>query len=664
MSAAALAISTPPPRPRLVGAEADTPSAPGTPSAFDWRELTEARRQTLELRIRIVKGWKSAKADPRNDGKTIAGIADDYLAHLECDGQRLTLRTLQRWEGDYSRDGEAGLCDGRWTERDGGGGGGERNDSRGPFAEFFGEVKRLYRDQRRRSIAFCHDHAELRAKENGWPMPSYKTTRRMIAAIPHRVVALRREGSRAYDAKHGPYIERDYTDLASNACWESDEHQYDVWVIGPDGKLIRPWLLAWMDVRSRFYTGFKISATAGDTSVILATFRSAGMANGFPESIHVDNGKIYDARAMQGMSKVERRQFKKQKAWCAEQYRLASGVLPRLGVETHHAIPYNAKAKTIERSFGTIEDRFCRQFDTYCGRSPAERPADLQKQIDAGKAPTLAEFTERFSEWLLIDYHMRPHEGDGLDGKTPAQVYAENLHTKRVLPEDKIDLLTRRDSGLLKVGRMGVTFEGLSYGANDLAHYWGREVYLLIDDADRSTVQVYEPNGRLICVARSNERLPYLAKDTLALKAAQREKARVKRIAAEYHQSGMRIADSTVDTLHRLAMQKRAALPSPTPNLVVIQTPGNVPSIPVQTDTAAAAKSRDSYELFMEVGRQMAIEQSNRRSTPDPFAQAVSRLRDEREATGDEGEVSWEQLAKWNASKKSTEGETETVEVA
>jgi putative transposase len=599
---------TPDARPRLALA---APVDPAESEQFDRRKLTASQREALDRKLSILANWKKFKFEPANGNKSITRLAAEYTAHLEFEGHEVSLRTIQLWECDFSEGGEAALVDGRLKNKSGGGGGGGGGDDDGPFAEFFDYVRRLYLTQRKTSMKFCHDHAMLKAAEMGWQAPeSYKTTVRMLKQIPHRVITLKREGPRKYDAQHGPYIERDYSGLPCNEVWESDEHIFDVWVLAPDGRLVRPVLIPWFDVRSRYVVGFKICDRAGDSATIISTFVAAGKAHGFPEAIHVDNGKIYDSRAMQGVSKIERRRMKKENAWCAEQYRLASGITQRLDVETIHAIPFNAKAKTIERFFGTVEGRFCRQFDSYCGNCPQNRPEELKRRIDAGQVKTLAEFTADFTAWLEVDYHNRGHTGDAMDGKTPAQVYAENLKSKRVLPADKIDLLTRRQSPMLKVGRAGVMFEGLNYGMNDLACYWGKEVYLLIDDNDRSAVQAYEPNGRLICTTHSNERLPYNCKDTAALKSAQREKAKAKRLYTQFYQSPIRMTDSTVDVMHRQAAQKRAALPAPTPepNLVMIQSPDNAPS----TDDRTPEKSKANYKLFREVGEMLAEEQSHR----------------------------------------------------
>lgn len=49
--------------------------------------------------------------------------------------------------------------------------------------------------------------------------------------------------------------------------------------------------------------------------------------------------------------------------------------------------PYNARAKPIERFFGTLELGFGKRFTTYCGNKPDNRPEVLQSHLDKGEAP-------------------------------------------------------------------------------------------------------------------------------------------------------------------------------------------------------------------------------------------------------------------------------------
>lgn len=519
---------------------------------FDIRTLTAGQREELQRRERIARGWKDARGNALALGMTTEQAMEQYLSRLDSlGGEKISARTVYYWWAAYSRLGLAGLIDGRW-----------RTATTAPEAvdPFLDEVKHLYLDQRCRSKRLCYDRACDLARERGWTVIAYRTVCRALAKIPRKAVALRRQGDRKFDGRHGAYHERDYSGLRSNDVWESDHHEFDVW-IEHAGERVRPWLTAWMDVRSRYVVGWHIGVKAGDSWTILKSFRAAGEANGFPRHVHLDNGKDYDAYALQGQTKKQRlarARARKHTDVVAE----IAGVFPRLGVDVIHARAFNAKAKTIERQFRTLRERFSQQWETYCGNCPQTRPQDLQDQLARAKAPTLEEFTAAFADWIDIDFHRRPHEG--LEGRKPADVYAAELESKRVLPANLLDVEILRELPPQKIGRNGVRYEGLSYGRSE-PELWKREgqkVILRVNDEDLKQVQIYDLAGKLICVAPANEKLPYLATRE-QLKAAMSQQRADKRKLREYIQTRPRLSDSLADRMHRKAAAVVAQKPSP-----------------------------------------------------------------------------------------------------
>jgi hypothetical protein len=253
-----------------------------------------------------------------------------------------------------------------------------------------------------------------------------------------------------------------------------------------------------------------------------------------------------------------------------------------LSILVRHAREYNAKAKPIERLFGTLCSRFSKLWPTYCGSSPEGRPADLGDKLKRNLAPPLDEFVAAFGDWLDADYHHRAHGGHGMNGRTPREVYEATLISKRVVDPRLLDSLTMRRLPPQKVGRNGVTVGGLAYGRGDLAAYFGRTVVVAIDDRSVGAgVQVYDLDGKLICVARANARIPFLA-DRDEVQAAIAEIRRDKRCVREAHQSRMRMHDSLPDRLYRRAAKQRTAMRNqPPPSLVPVRTglDGQLPAI-------------------------------------------------------------------------------------
>jgi hypothetical protein len=330
----------------------------------------------------------------------------------------------------------------------------------------------------------------------------------------------------------------------------SDGHNFDVWVQIGNGKLVRPVLVSWMDVRSRKCVGHRITAGAENCDVILAAFRTAVEACGLPLRVYHDNGAAYDARGLQGLTKRQRR--------AGQRPQLDLGVFERLGVSVCHATPHNAKAKIIERFHRTICERFSKRYETYCGGSTASKPHDLQEKLAKGKAPTVEDFRADFEAWLEADYHNRAHEGEGMDGRTPAQVYADNLKEKRVVSEELLDLeLSRR--ARVTVGRNGVTVNGIIYEAPELDSRMGQELTVLI--ADRiNRVKMLDEAGRFLCIANSLRKTPANAtQEELreAMQGIKRDRKRVKAAAPAWP----RIADDPIERMHRTAAAKQAAAP-------------------------------------------------------------------------------------------------------
>jgi hypothetical protein len=157
----------------------------------------------------------------------------------------------------------------------------------------------------------------------------------------------------------------------------------------------RPWLTAWMDMRSRRIVGWCIFATTPTRTRSSRALRAAAWTRRARLEVYMDNGKDFDCYALHGRTKWRAAAGR---AWVDE---AEGGRHPRgLGMGAVHCWAYHGQSKPIERFFGTMEDRFGKTLDTYCGNKPENKPEDLQRQLDKGKAPTLAEFTAAFRQWL------------------------------------------------------------------------------------------------------------------------------------------------------------------------------------------------------------------------------------------------------------------------
>jgi len=548
--------------------------------AADLSSLSQGARGKVLCRLGILKEWEEQVKAGFKLGFDKVRTTRNFLLNLEAgkgtaDGQavRISLATLYNWHTAYSADGPIGLVDGRGAEK----------TAPGKDDPFLAEFSRLYLDQRKRSVTLCHQMVSEIAPLRGWEVRSYDQVKRYVRAIPADALYLHRHGEKVYTNIVEPYINRDTSQMRANEQWCGDHHVFDV-IVNWDGELVRPWVTAWQDMRSRKIVGHHVFNGDPCQDTIFSALRHAchpGQQNcGVPEGVYIDNGKDYDCYALQGVTKKERHQ--KRKVTVEYDATYVKGLCAALGISVTHCEKYHGQSKPIERWFGTLEDRFGRRWDTYCGGSPDKKPDDLKLHLERGHAPTKEEFCAAFDAYVRDGYNAHPHTGDGLGGKTPDQCFAEslNVHGKRVVVQSTLDILLLKQTRMVTVGQNGVQYDGLFYGqyAAWRPQWLGKKVYLLIDSRDISRVMVWSPDGTALGWVESNEAVPHNAKDTSRLKEAKKMKARAKRVAEEFFETGPRRHESIPALMAQAEAKRRAeteaANPPPAgPSLIPVRTP-------------------------------------------------------------------------------------------
>lgn len=411
-----------------------------------------------------------------------------------------------------------------------------------------------------------------KAAENGLRTIGYRASCLYLDKIPIPVGVKNRLGPDAFKTRCESYIQRDYTTLRSNEIWCADHHQLDVICQNPGAGFVRPWLSAFEDMRSRMIVGWCIYAHDPNSNSILSAMRGGILSHGIPELIYIDNGKDFGSYVFHGSTKWQRRKGTVQ----LESGRVA-GILNHLQIKSRFAWAYHGQSKPIERFFNTIEARFSRGFNTYCGRHPLDKPECLQRQLELGNAPKLADFSERFGRWLDV-YHNSAHRGQGMNGQSPRQIYDSswNGFAKRTTSEDMLDLLLTRQTKEVVVHRNGVNYLGLNFGqyAPERIQWAGKKVYLRIDERDISKVSVWSPDDKFIGYWTANQRIPANATHG-QLSSAIAEKRRHRKLVREYHQQRPRLAEDLPDLMIRAAARNQiqpAALPV-APDLKLVRSP-------------------------------------------------------------------------------------------
>lgn len=445
-----------------------------------------------------------------------------------------------------------------------------------------------YLDQSQHPIKKCYEYMKLWAQQEApylvADIPSYTTFYRMVQNdIPEPIKVLGREGEKAFDDRCAPYIQRIYSEMASNEWWIADNHTFDVITQGDNGQRHRLYLTAFFDARSGIFTGCYVTLNPSSQATLIA-LRKGILKYGIPENIYVDNGREFLTFDIGGLG------HRKKKPKDAQERFEPPPVFERLGIKMTNAIVRNAKAKIIERRFRDVKDHLSRLFDTYTGGNVLEKPERLKGVLKNGEIPLDSTFTETVEELLDWYFNQQPYGGEVVAdrGKPRQQVYNENLHTKRVAGAEDLSLMLMRSSRPQKVGRLGVRLPIAGYNIP----YWdddfimqmqGKQVYLRYDPDDLREVRVYDLADRYICTlpARDDAICKY-GDDSEQVKAAIRETRSLKKKAkAQMEASILPFVSrrTALELVMEQAHQSKTAriVPSADPKVLELQRPDEEP---------------------------------------------------------------------------------------
>jgi transposase InsO family protein len=446
---------------------------------------SEKQKAEAFARMEILGQWERFARD--------AKLSQDAAAagFLAVQQGKYSRTTLYRWKRDFAEHGVIGLIP-NWSN-------GKDAFSDETFPE---EAKlraqQLFLSPARPSYMSVFDLVLKEAMLKNWPLPSYDTVKRFLQAIPLSARVMLREGRKAFDDKSAPAILRDMSTLAAMEIIESDHHQVDVAVVDKAGDVFFPWLTIWYDVRSRKPLGWILSSTPNSDGIRIA-FMKTIMEYGVPKAIHIDNGKDYRAKMFRGglgRFKAEETEIKNDL-----KPGLIDGIYGSLGIKVHWAIPYNAKTKVIERFFRTFRTEFSVWFRGYRGKNTSEKPEILNKQTKTKDVFPFDDFKLAVQKWVDVEYcENRKHQG--LEMRTPNQVFAETRIEKRTVRDEELLWLCSQYPRELKVGRNGIYFMNDYYWSEKLAcEYLEERVLVRYNDNNLSRIFVVDMKGVFIGMA-------------------------------------------------------------------------------------------------------------------------------------------------------------------
>ncbi len=337
----------------------------------------------------------------------------------------------------------------------------------------------------------------------GAEIPCLAQARYALTKIDKVAVVYARFGETAARNKFVDFIRRDWTDIAPGECVIGDSRTFDtrvrVWDdVANRWIAVRPTIAALLDARSWYLASYWITTepVCADTLIDTLALYLVNTAGQPPAYAYFDNGKDYTAQGFSTPYTVDGH---------------AHSIFAELGISCINSLPYNGRAKTVESFFKNMMLRFDKTMPDYLGSRPGERTPNADYfDRHPEELPSLEQFCQLFAAWLDKE-HRRPKSGTIHAGKSPAEIW-ESRPARRAFTPEELRFAMLKPVAVRKVDR------GPSVQWNRTVYYSdllpaGQSVLVKLDRNDDSHVFCFTSDGRLICEARTRDRIKALALD-------------------------------------------------------------------------------------------------------------------------------------------------------
>lgn len=530
---------------------------PAALSADPWAAATEAQRRVADMRQAVVAPLAELVAG----GASINKVADLFAARcagdlldpntkhvmqvlgLGSDGGAASVPTLKRWISAFKREGKAGL-----------------------LPKHTGRVRQDY-GWEPRAVAMYNTPSKPGFADVAWALraeghdsATESRVKRYLKALPATLGAHSpaRVGKHLHRLTRQTFQKRSTAELLVGEVYAGDGHTSDCYVAHPNtGKPYRPELTAFIDVKSRFIPGWWFTESESAVSTLYALSSAMMGYDHVPAWLYIDRGAGYRAKMLVDEN---------------------TGWYGKFGIGVIGALPGNPHGKGwIERWFLTVRNKHDKLFaggQVYCGDDMApEINRRLSAEINAGKRtlPSLHDYVASFRAFL-DRYHNEPM--DVLDGRTPAQVWAELTPVPVSVDGDAV----MRPSETATVRRQQVRLHNRFYFHEALALYDGHKVTVEYDLHKDGRVWVFDSKGRLVCEAKLVNTIGVLPTSRLEEGRDRRQAEQVKRLerkVAEVHarRQDAITADDQVKAIESLAEPARLMPPPPPPTTTASPAP-------------------------------------------------------------------------------------------
>lgn len=455
-------------------------------------QFTGKQREEANFKALIVERYKQSQLSPDDFVKDFNERNPDSV---------ITKSQLFRWQRKYKSGDVADLIDLR-----GGHNRGQVTIEQEAWEYFYA----LYMTLQKRSIQRCWEYTKAEYPN----IPTVTAFERKVRTIPKLAIIFYREGEKAFNDACVS-MERSRKDINSNDIWFSDHHLVDVAVINNRGRVFRPWLTVFFDARSNKVISFIIRDKSADATVIKQCLRLGMEEFGVPKELYFDNGKDY-----------------REKSFNTD---FPMSITKQLGINQIYATPYHGQAKTVERFFGTMEDRFCKMFDTYLGKDAKQRPENMRVTFDKlkDKCPTMEKFVELLSGYFK-EYNNTASSGVDMNNKCPDQVYFENLITKNEVRDKSILRILCGTFDERVVQKNGVQYQGRFYYHTELLSHQGEKVIINYDPYNMDELNIFDLDMRALCKASAKVRTPFRHTTQEQIREAMKEKKNARKIVEQY----------------------------------------------------------------------------------------------------------------------------------